>query len=129
MKRAIAMDLSTQGPSRPELWRLGWLALLLGLLLSIAAPPAFAQSLDELRRSGALGERHDGLVEVRDPGNTSAKRVAQEVNAKRQNIYEERAAAQGVSAGEVGKVYASKIMQEAPKGTWFRHADGKWRQK
>lgn len=124
MKRGNAYAMTRLG-----FWRLGALTILLGLLLSAAAPPAFAQSLDQLRASGALGERYDGLVEVREPGASGAKSVAKEVNAKRKSIYEQRAASQGVSAAEVGKVYAGKIFQDAPKGTWFLQENGTWRQK
>lgn len=109
--------------------RLGGLLLVLGLLLTVAVPAAMAQSLDELRASGAIGERYDGYVEVRDPGAAGANSVAQEVNTKRQALYEERAASQGVSAADVGQLYAGQIMQKAPGGTWFLDENGNWRQK
>ena len=104
-------------------------ALVLGLLLALAAPAAMAQSLDELRASGAIGERFDGFVEVRDSGAAGASKVAKDVNAKRRTLYEERAAAQGVKPEDVGRVYASQIMKKAPGGTWFLEESGSWRQK
>ena len=88
--------------------------------------PAAAQSLDELRASGAIGERFDGLVEARD---ASAAAAVKEINAKRQEIYAQRAAAQGVPADQVGRVYAQEILQKAPAGTWFLAPDNKWTQK
>lgn len=109
--------------------RLGGLLLVLGLLLTVAVPAAMAQSLDELRASGAIGERYDGYVEVRDPGAAGANSVAREVNAKRQALYEERAASQGVSPADIGQLYAGQIMQKAPGGTWFLDENGNWRQK
>ena len=108
--------------------RLGRLLFPLGLLLGFAAPTALAQGLDELRASGALGERYDGLVVVRDAGAAGAGDVAAEVNAKRQSLYEERAAAQGVTAQDIGRVYAEQIMQSAPGGTWFLDENGSWQQ-
>ena len=110
-------------------FRLSGLGLALGLLLAFAAPPAMAQSLDDLRASGALGERYDGYVEVRDAGAAGAKKVAKEVNAKRRGLYEQRASAQGVKPEDVGRVYASQIMKKAPGGTWFLDENGNWRQK
>jgi uncharacterized protein YdbL (DUF1318 family) len=109
--------------------RLNGLILVLGLLLAFNAPAAMAQSLDELRASGAIGERYDGYVAVRDSGAAGAKSVAKEVNAKRRSLYEERAAAQGVKPEDVGRVYAGQIMQKAPGGTWFLDENGNWRQK
>ena len=105
------------------------LVILLGLLLGLAAPAAMAQTLDELRASGALGERYDGYVAVRDGNAAGAQKVAKEVNTKRQSLYEQRAAAQGVKPEDIGRVYAEQIMQKAPGGTWFLDENGNWRQK
>ena len=110
-------------------WRLGGLAFVVSLALALLAPSAMAQSLDELRASGAIGERYDGYVVVRDPSAAGAKNVAKEVNAKRKNLYEERAAAEGVTPADIGGVYAGQIIKQAPRGTWFLDASGNWRQK
>ena len=109
--------------------RLSGLILALGLLLAVNAPAAMAQSLEELRASGAIGERYDGYVAVRDSGAAGAKSVAKEVNAKRRNLYEQRAASQGVKPEDVGQLYAGQIMKKAPGGTWFLDENGNWRQK
>ena len=101
------------------------IALALAAVLVLGGP-AIAQSLDSLRASGAVGERYDGLLVARDG---SAQGFVNQVNAQRQKIYQERAAAQGVSPSEVGKVYAQQIMGEAPAGTWFQKPDGSWAQK
>lgn len=110
-------------------WRTGFsLVLLMVALLvgGLTASPAAAQSLDELRASGAVGERFDGLAVARDAG--AAAEVAK-INAKRQEIYAQRAASQGVPADQVGRVYAKEIMDKAPKGTWIQTPDNKWTQK
>ena len=72
---------------------------------------------------------HDGYVEVRDPSDSEAKKVADDVNAKRKDLYEKRASDQGVAPEDVGRVYATQIMQKAPKGTWFLDENKKWKQK
>lgn len=102
------------------------LLVLVTLALLAVLPTASAQSIDELRKSGAVGERHDGYVVPRD---ASAKEAAERINAQRREIYQARAKEQGVSAEAVGKVYAQQIIEQAPKGTWFLGPDGKWRQK
>lgn len=101
------------------------LAALLSLFL-FAEQPAQAQSLDALRISGAVGENLDGYLIARDP---SAQSFVNAVNAKRRQIYEQRAAAQGVPASEVGKVYAKELLQKAPPGTWYQSSGGGWVQK
>ncbi len=110
-------------------FRLSGLVLTLIMALAVSAPAAMAQSLDDLRASGAIGERYDGYVVVRDSGAAGAQSVANEVNAKRRSLYEQRAASQGVTPADVGRVYAGQIMQQAPGGTWFLDENGKWRQK
>lgn len=109
---------------RFRLW-LGVLALVLAAGAASTVPVA-AQSLDALRASGAVGERFDGYLVARD---ASAKGVVSQVNAKRRQIYEQRAAAQGVPVDQVGRVYAQEILQKAPPGTWFQKPDGNWIQK
>lgn len=104
---------------KPPLIRL-LLALLLALPLAAAA-----QSLDAYRAQGVIAERFDGYVEVRaDEAPAEARRLVQEVNAQRRELYQERARSQGVPAEEVGKVYAETIMERAPAGTYFRMPGG-----
>ncbi|MET4807229.1 YdbL family protein [Limibacillus sp. MBR-115] len=116
--------------SRRKFLLFGGLAIAASTLgLTYTFKKAKADQLDDLRKSGAVGERFDGLLVVRDSGNASANSVAAQVNAQRKEIYASRAAQQGVTAEEVGKVYAAQILQKAPAGTWFQRADGSWVQK
>ena len=55
-----------------------------------------------------------------------AKSAVNEVNKKRRQIYEDKAASQGVSTDQVGRVYAQQIFKKAPKGTKFQKEDGSW---
>jgi uncharacterized protein len=105
------------------------LPVLLAFLIWSAAADA-APSLDDLRASGAVGERYDGYAVVRAQGaDTTIRSLVDSVNAKRRGIYEERAKKQGAPPQEVGKVYALEIAAKAPPGTWFLGEDGKWVQK
>jgi uncharacterized protein YdbL (DUF1318 family) len=105
------------------------LALALALVLAVPlagmlqAPAALAQSLEDLRAAGKVGERYDGLAVALS---NDAKSAVKDVNKKRQQIYEQKAASQGVSADQVGRVYAQQIFKKAPKGTKFQTEDGKW---
>ncbi|MEC9347735.1 MAG: YdbL family protein [Pseudomonadota bacterium] len=103
------------------------LALMISLGLFLPFGPALAQSLDQLRASGAVGERFDGLAVARE--NTPAVRsFVDGVNARRLDIYRQKAQAQGVPVEQVGRVYATEIMRSAPRGTWFLEPSGRWRQ-
>ena len=102
--------------------------LIAGLLLvfALGSAPALAQDLNALRASGAVGERFDGYAQARD---ASAADAVRSINAKRQQIYKQRAAEQGVSADQVGRIYAKQIMQDAPAGTYFLSETNQWVQK
>ncbi len=101
--------------------------------LPVAAAALFplaagAQSLNELRASGAVGEGYDGFARVRKAGG-GARSVVDAVNAKRRAIYAERAKEQGTTADQVGRVYARQILTKAPAGTWFLKESGEWGRK
>ena len=100
------------------MWR-----LLLALFFAGFAASAAAQSLYAMRSSGAVGERYDAYAVARD---NSAAGVVSQVNAQRRKIYEERAAQQRAPVEQVGRVYAGEIFQNAPAGTYFLDAGGKW---
>ena len=95
------------------------------LTLSLYGAPAWADALDNLRASGAVGESYNGFVVARDP---SAQAEADAINAKRKAIYQEKAAAQGVSIDQVGKVYAEEIIRKVPAGTWVQ-INGQWKKR
>ena len=98
--------------------------------VTLGALPAAAQSLNDLRSSGVVGEKFNGLAVVRDAGASSQVRATvADVNAKRRRIYAKRAAEQGVPADQVGRVYAKQIFRKAPAGIWFLGEDGRWSKK
>ena len=107
---------------RRAFFRLTFLAVAT-LVLGLSGPPALAQSLDQLRVSGAVGERFDGYAQALK---SSAAGTVKKVNAKRRQIYAERAAAEGVSADQIGRVYAKQIFAKAPRGTKFLQQNGAW---
>ena len=100
-------------------------------LLAVALPGlAAAQSLDDLRTQGTVGERYDGLAVVRTAGAPAAvAEFVAGINAQRQKIYAERAAQQKVPVEQVAKIYAMEIYAKLPKGAWFLDESNSWRQK
>jgi uncharacterized protein YdbL (DUF1318 family) len=104
-----------------------WRSFLVFALAFVFVPTlAAAQAdLDYLRATGAIAERFDGYVMVREESAEATALVAR-VNAERKAIYQQRAVEQGVGVEEVGKVYAAQIIKKAPVGTWFLNEDGSW---
>jgi uncharacterized protein YdbL (DUF1318 family) len=103
--------------------------IMLALIAALGTTPALAADLDSLRTSGVIAERYDGFVEIREGGSAEARRIVEEVNAKRREIYKERAEAQDVPVDQVGRVYAKQILEKLPAGVWFLMPDGGYVQK
>ena len=110
---------------RPMVW-----IVILAVAAILAPVPGFADDLDDLRRAGAVGERYDGYAVVRaEDASSAVRQTVADVNRKRREIYDQRAADEGVPADQVGRVYAKKIWENAPPGTWFERESGDWVQK
>jgi len=105
----------------------GFAVLALACALNLgAASTGFAQSLNDLRVSGKIGEAFDGFARARD---VNVEEAVSDINAKRRSIYNERAKQQGISLDQVGIIYADQIIANSPNGTWLLMKDGSWRQK
>lgn len=103
----------------------GLAAGLLGPVLT-GGGRARAQTPEQLLRAGTAGERWDGYMEARDG---SVAGAVASINAQRRQVYERRAAEQGVPVEEVAKVYAQEIIAKAPAGSWILRPNGEWVQK
>jgi uncharacterized protein YdbL (DUF1318 family) len=95
---------------------------------ALYAAPGSARAdarLDAYRANGVIAERFDGYVEIRDSNAPSeARALVEDVNARRRALYNQRASESDVPVEEVGKVFANKIVDTAPPGTYFRRASG-----
>ncbi len=109
------------------LWRTLLTSIGAGLMaLMLNLPPAMADQLDDLRASGAIGEGYDGFAVARDP---SVAGQVDKINKRREQIYEKQAKEQDVPVSAVGQIFAKKIVNRAPDGTWFLKQNGQWTQK
>ena len=103
-----------------------WITMTIVVFLLAGGITAWAASLQDLRASGALGESASGYAVARDP---SATAEVASINKERKAVYTKKAAAQGVSIDQVGKVYAKQIFKKVPAGTWLQNQQGQWLQK
>ena len=101
-----------------------------GLILAL---PALAQDRQSLlaapRAAGQVGERYDGYAVVHGSAPADVQALVAQVNARRRTLYEQKAAEQKVSIDAIGRVYAGKIMEHVPAGTWFLLENGQWTRK
>jgi len=82
--------------------------------------------LISLERQGVIGENRSGLVTLKQSGDASAESIVSGENADRMIIYNEIAAKNGTSVGDVQKIYADRLQQDAPAGTPIETAGGSW---
>lgn len=121
------MKTSSESDGSKATLQAGRLVLALLVVAVLLPAAAWALSLGELRSQGIVGERFDGYAVVRQsPAPAGVQEFVDRINAQRQSIYEERAAQQGVPAGQVGRIYARQIFAEMPSGTWFLDESGRW---
>jgi hypothetical protein len=126
---AGATIMTTLATRLSRLTRRAIIGLALAALFLPFAASAQDADLDQLRAQGIVAERFDGYVMVREGGDGATRATVDRVNGERRAIYDQRAAEEGVSSAEVGKVYAAQIFKKAPAGTWFLNADGSWIQR
>lgn len=106
----------------------GVAVLCAALLLSVQT--VLADPLDGPRADGVVGERYDGYAQIRDTSAPSnVKALVKTINRQRRDFYGRIAKQENVKASEVGKVYANKIFQNAPRGYWFLGQNGQWARK
>ena len=96
-------------------------------LLVLLVSPVMADPLDGPRADGVVGERYDGYAQVRvSSAPADIKALVRTINRQRRDFYGRIAQKENVSATDVGKVYAARIQQSAPRGYWFLTQDGSW---
>ncbi len=118
------------------------LLTLICLLLGTLAPALHAQdmnalrdrmterldTLDSLKKSGAIGENNQGFVEVRESAANAAAIVAAE-NKDRELVYAAIAKEYNTTAAQVGQSRARQIASNSASGVWLQSVSGSWYQK
>ena len=105
-------------------------ALFLSAFLLIAAPTAFAASLDEAKAAGLVGEAPDGYVHLVDKGAPAdVKTLVKEVNDQRRLKYEEIAKQRGASVEDVAALAGAKLVERTPPGQYVLDTSAAWRKK
>jgi len=103
------------------------LLLAAALILTPVGSVAYADALDDARSSGAVGERFDGYLAIRDPAApASVRQLVEDVNAKRRKVYSDVSTREGTTLDAVGRIYAREIVKNVPPGTWILREDGQW---
>jgi uncharacterized protein YdbL (DUF1318 family) len=107
-----------------RLMRLAIGSLLLSML-SMGAAPAFALSLDEAKAKGLIGEKTDGYLGLVVPGNAEAQALANDINHKRRQAYQDIARRGGAHQRAVETLAGEKAIEKTKPGH-FVEGPGGW---
>ncbi|GAB5387443.1 MAG: hypothetical protein Alpg2KO_04110 [Alphaproteobacteria bacterium] len=99
------------------------------LALTLALPLAALAGADELRDSGKVGERPDGLLGfVTTPDNTTRAEVDR-INDARMDAYRRLARKEGVDVDAIRAIAGEKQINRLKPGQYFLSPSGGWVQK
>ena len=97
------------------------------MLLLFATGTAAAQSLEEAKSSGQIGEQRDGYIGLVQPDAPDAVRaLVAQVNQQRRARYEAMAQENGISVSDVAQLAYVKAVENTRSGHYVQDASGRW---
>ncbi len=105
--------------------RRGVIAGGVGLAALCGAGPALAQSLDEAKAAGQVGEMPNGYIGVvrSDPG---VQELVDSINERRRVRYKEIADEEGAPMAAVEQLAGARLIERAEPGEYVLNASGSW---
>jgi uncharacterized protein len=103
------------------------ITLMCVLMLGLFAGNAFAQSLEEAKSAGLIGEKSDGyigLVQSNAPAAVVA--LVNDVNRQRRARYEQIARENGITVQDVAQVAYLRAVEATRSGHFVEDASGRW---
>jgi len=112
---------------------------IIGIMLLVMTAHLFAASvkenmrarlpeINELKKSGVIGENNQGFLELRSESNAAEALILEE-NNDRLLVYKKIAQQQKTTPELVGQRRALQIIDKAIPGTWLQDKPGSWYQK
>lgn len=92
---------------------------------ALTAGPVLAQSLDQAKAAGLIGEMPNGYVGVVQGGG-NARALADSVNAQRRARYAEVARSNGVPLAVVEQQAGEQLIARTPRGQFVMNGSGQW---
>jgi len=99
-------------------------------LIVLGAHVASAETLDDAKSAGQIGEGVDGYVHLVDKGAPDAvKALVKDVNDKRREKYGSIAKTRGAPIEDVAALAGAKLVERTPAGQYVLDSNAKWRKK
>lgn len=100
------------------------------VLLALMTTSAYADTLDEAKASGLIGELQNGYIGlVQQDAPASVVTLITQVNAQRKQRYEQIAKQNNIPLSEVAKLAFSRAVENTLPGNYIESAPGKWAKK
>lgn len=103
-------------------------AMLSALVLSA---PVSAQQRDPAyaaaRAAGQVGEKTDGFLGFPVPPTAEIRKLAEDINIKRRDVYAQKAAAQKATIDDYGFTSGCQLILATVPGEKYQAPDGSWR--
>src|SRR5918912_444241 len=97
---------------------------LAAILVILPGGIALSLTLDEAKNRGLVGERSTGYLGVLNPGDHDAAMLAEDINAKRRQAYEEIARRNGTPLNTVETLAGEKAIQNTKPGHFIESGRG-----
>lgn len=97
------------------------------ILIAIFSPIALAQSLDQAKSSGIIGEKSDGYIGfVQEKAPPELVALVNDVNRQRRARYAEIARQNNISINEVAQLAYLRAVEATKSGHFIEDAEGRW---
>lgn len=96
-------------------------------LILLSIPAAFAQTLDEAKASGLIGEKSNGYIGlVQSSAPAAVTQLVESVNRQRRERYEQIARENGISVDQVAQLAYARAVEATRPGHYVEDASGRW---
>ncbi len=102
---------------------------LIAAIIVAPAAPAMADALDDALRNGQVGETQRGYIAAVKSPSGAITRLINSINSRRRAQYQSIAKRNNLSLQQVEALVGPKVIQRAPKGTYYQDAGGRWKRK
>ncbi|MEX2614662.1 MAG: YdbL family protein [Alphaproteobacteria bacterium] len=101
----------------------------LAIVSVILTGPAAADSLDDAKRNGLVGETLRGYIAPVKAPSAETTRLVNDINQRRRAAYEDIAKKNGIPIQQVEVLTGQRIIERAPAGTFYQDSSGNWTRK
>lgn len=124
IQRIPVKEMTTMNTARKPVKAL-MTAMMWLMLLSI--PAAFAQTLDEAKASGLIGEKSDGYIGlVQGTAPAAVEQLVENVNRQRRERYEQIASENGITISQVAQLAYARAVEATRSGNYIEDSTGRW---